>query len=42
MEQRTEMGLSGGGEWSGPKAWSTVFSRIMRATGLKSTLKIEG
>lgn len=39
MEQRTEMGLGGGGEWSGPKAQSTVFSRIMRVTGLRSALE---
>lgn len=41
MEQRTEMGLSEGGEWSGPKAQSTVFSRIMRVTGLRSALERE-
>lgn len=34
-----EMGLSGGGEWSGPKAQSAVFSRIMRVTGLRSALE---
>lgn len=32
---------NGGGEWSGPKAQSTVFSRIMRVTGLRSTLERE-
>lgn len=42
MEQRTEIELSEGGEWSGPKAQSTVFSRIMRFTGRGSALRIEG
>lgn len=32
---------NGGGEWSGPKAQSTVFSRIMRVTGLRSALERE-